>query len=147
KANWVATIRVTTAPSGPTRVPRLLSTNSPSRWIVVGSIVSTLLGGCSSIVALEKTMTAMMIALAAATTALHLSSVLRMPRSSIAMGSPHGPARDEHPEIDGEPTDQHDPDGDAGQGERAAGDLLEDALEIGLPHRIGNVLRTVRCRR
>src|SRR6266576_4541477 len=45
KAYWSATNRAVSDPSGSCAVPRLLSANSPPRCNVVGSIVSTLLGG------------------------------------------------------------------------------------------------------
>jgi hypothetical protein len=45
KPYWSATSRAVSDPSCSCAVPRLLSANSPPRWRVVGSILSTLLGG------------------------------------------------------------------------------------------------------
>src|SRR3954452_23633836 len=47
-ANWVATMRAVTAPSGPTVVPRLPSANSPFWPSVCGSSGSTWEGGFSA---------------------------------------------------------------------------------------------------
>src|SRR5208337_1933389 len=103
KANCAAIIRTVTEPSGLTRAPRLLSANSLFWPSVVGSIVSTWLGGCIAITKLETTMTRMMAATEAITTAAQRSSVLRVSCSLMAMtSSGNRAARQEHQEVDQE---------------------------------------------
>ena len=76
KAYCWAISRTVTESSGSTAVPRLLSANSPPRCKVSGSIVSTLLGGCSALLAPVATMTAIMTPSMPSMIATHRSPAL-----------------------------------------------------------------------
>src|SRR5271154_6513387 len=118
-------IRTVTDPSGSTAVPRLLSTNSPCRWRVVGSMTSTLLEGCIASMMPVTTITAIMTRSMAAMSLIHCFSVRAttssgtMPSGSdggsgLEVGLANCASPHEQQEIKGQPTDEKKPDGDAG---------------------------------
>src|SRR5262249_3934976 len=110
-------ILTVTEPSGSTAVPRLLSENSPPRCRVMGSMVSTLLGGCSAWRAPVTTMIAIITPSSDRTTVNHRSSVRAtsssgtMPSGSRCVSglvpvSANGPSRNEQHEIEQKPADE-----------------------------------------
>src|SRR5208282_474272 len=78
-----AIMRTVIEPSGSTAEPRLLSTNSPCRCRVAGSMVSTSLKGCSICPMPVRTITASITPSIAAMTRNHRRSVLTMTGSEI----------------------------------------------------------------
>src|ERR1700758_2743554 len=129
-----ATILTVTAPSGSAAVPRLLSTNSPPRCSVVGSMVSTLLGGLSAWVTPVTTMTTIMTAsIVAMRTSQRFSvratSCSGMIPSGSGLGgfvmSANGSSRHEQEEIEREPPDEEQRHGNAGEVKRAVRAMLE----------------------
>src|SRR5712672_1141317 len=127
--------RTVTEPSGSTAVPRLLSTNSPPRCKVVGSIVSTLLGGLSAWVAPVTTMIAIMTASIPSMTATQRFSVRVIAssgmipsgsgrRSGFVPVSANGASRYEQEKIKGELSDEERSHRDARENERAAWAVL-----------------------
>src|ERR1700756_3544305 len=128
-------ILTVTEPSGSAAVPRLLSANSPPRCKVVGSIVSTLLGGLSAwVTPVTTTMTIMTASIAAIRTSQRFSVRATSCSETIPSGSgrggcftcsANGPSRHEKEEIEGEPTDEEQRHRDAGDDQRAACPVLE----------------------
>src|SRR5215471_8002529 len=123
--------RTVTEPSGSTAVPRLLSANSPPRCNVVGSTVSTLLGGLSAWVTPVTTMIVIMITSIVAMTASHWFSVRATALSGtipsrsggcggLVRASANGPSRHEQEKIEGQPAEEEQANGNAGDDERAA---------------------------
>src|SRR5258707_5384740 len=130
KAYCSATSRTVTEPSGSAAVPRLLSANSPPRCRVVGSMVSTLLGGCSAWVIPVTTMIAIITPSIESTTASHRFSV-RVTSSSgtipsgtdcqsgLVILSANRASRQKEEEIKGDPADEEQCHCDGGDDERA----------------------------
>src|SRR5258708_31703552 len=147
-----ATRRTVTDPWGPAAVPRLLSTNSPRRCSVVGSMTSTLLGGCIAPAMPVATMTTNMMSSMAAIILIHRFSV-RATTSAGTIPSGSGAAngfvgdsatrasRHEQEEIKGEPTDQQKPDRDAGDHQRAQRALPERLYLLGSLDRCAGLIR------
>src|ERR1700730_10231295 len=129
-------IRTVTDPSGSTAVPRLLSTNSPWRCSVVGSMTSTLLEGCIASMTPLKTMIAIMTTSIAAMIMNQRFSV-RATTSSGTMPSgsgrrcgyedcsPNRASRHEQEKIEHQPSDEQKPDTDAGDDVRANRSVTE----------------------
>src|SRR5262245_61929683 len=143
--------RTVSEPSRSCAVPRLLSANSPPRCNVVGSIVSTLLGGPIAWVMPVSTTTAI-ITISIATMTLSQRRSVRATTSAGTMSSGNGPcrgsecvsangtSRQEQEEIEGEPAEENDRHCDAGNKQRAARTVPEcsrDSLRI---DRCGDVL-------
>src|SRR5882724_4078152 len=131
-----ATIRAVTEPSASVAVPRLLSANSPFRCNVVGSMVSTLLGGCSAWVTPVTTMTAIITASIASMMATQRFSVREISISgTIPSGSgrlsglvillANAASRNEQDEIEQQPADEEQAHRDAGEQERAARPIFQ----------------------
>src|SRR5262245_10010398 len=111
--------RTVSEPSRSCAVPRLLSANSPPRCNVVGSIVSTLLGGEIACVIPVSTTTAIItISIATMTPSQRFSvrattSAGTMPsgngrcRGSVCV-SANGTSRQEQEEVEGEPDEEND---------------------------------------
>src|SRR5258706_4881420 len=124
-------ILTVTEPSGSAAVPRLLSANSPPRCKVVGSMVSTLLGGCSAWVTPVTTMMAIITASMASMMVTQRFSV-RAISSSGMIPSSHGgrsgwvrssanrASRHEKEEVEEQPADEQQPHRYAGQQKRPA---------------------------
>src|SRR3954447_1713987 len=121
-ANWVATMRVVTAPSGPTVVPRLPSANSPFWPSVCGSSGSTWEGGFSAMARLLATTTIRISPTTPATTAPQRSSVRRMSCSVTAAPLADRATRQEDEEVDEEPAEHHEAERRAGPGNRTPRD-------------------------
>src|SRR6516164_6480750 len=121
-------ILTVTEPSGSPAVPRLLSANSPPRCRVMGSMVSTLLGGCSAWRAPVTTMIAIITPSIDRTTVNHRSSV-RATGSRCVIGlvpvSANGPSRNEQHEIEQKPADEEQPYGNAGKDEGATWSVFQ----------------------
>src|SRR5215510_1291879 len=123
--------RTVSEPSRSCAVPRLLSANSPSRCNVVGSIVSTLLGGEIAWVMPVSTTTAIItISIATMTPSQRFSVRATTSAGTIASGngrcrgsgcvSANGTSRQEQEEIEGEPDEENDRHCDGGNKQRAA---------------------------
>src|SRR5262245_31611978 len=136
KAYCSATILTVTEPSGSTAVPRLLSANSPPRCNVVGSTVSTLLGGFSAWVTPVTTMIAIMAASMMSMVTSQRLSVRAICSSEISpsgsgrvsglsMVSANGASRHEQEEVEEQPADKEQAHRDAGEEERAARALFQ----------------------
>src|ERR1700719_1490322 len=127
KAYCCAISLTVTDPSGSLAVPRLLSANSPPRCSVVGSMVSTLLGGLSAWVTPVTTiitiMTASMVPIrmnqcrSVRATSCSGMTPSGSGRSSGFSISANGPSRHEQKEIEGEPADEEQRDRNAGDDE------------------------------
>src|SRR5215468_10196263 len=126
-----ATNRVVSEPSRSCAVPRLLSANSPPRCKVVGSIVSTLLGGEIAWVMPVNTTTAIITTSIVTMTPSQRFSVRAttsagtMPSGKGRCGgsgcvSANGTSRQEQEEVEGEPDQENDRDCDAGNKQCAA---------------------------
>src|SRR3954453_10616094 len=124
--------RTVTEPSGSTALPRLDSTNSPPRWSVLGSAVST--RGCrigewwrpanAAMPASSTMMPTEIVAQRRSTRAAKASAPGSWPWCSIIGRhtlSREGSARHEHEQVEGEPDRDDNHGRDSGQGECAAG--------------------------
>src|SRR5262249_43424690 len=118
-------------PSRSCAVPRLLSANSPPRCNVVGSIVSTLLGGPIAWVMPVSTTTAIItISIASMTPSQRFSVRATTSAGTMLSGigrcrgsgcvSANGTSRQEQEEIEAEPDEENDRHCDAGNKQRAA---------------------------
>src|SRR5262249_25557641 len=149
--NCPAPNRAVSEPSRSCAVPRLLSANSPPRCNVVGSIVSTLLGGEIAWVMPVSTTTAIItisnatmtpsqrFSVRATTSAGTMSSGNRRSRGS-GCASANGPSRQEQEEIEGEPDQENDRHCDGGNKQCAARTVPECSRRSVRIDRRGDVL-------
>src|SRR5271156_3113652 len=136
--------RTVAEPSGSIAVPRLLSTNSPPRWSVSGSITSTLLDGCNPPATPVMTMTVIITTSIAAMIMAQWLSVRVTTVSGTTPsgsgrcsgfdgGSANGSSRQKEEEIERHPADEQQRHGDAGDDERADRCVLERLGRPGRP--------------
>src|SRR4051794_37650530 len=143
--------RTVSEPSRSCAVPRLLSANSPPRCNVVGSIVSTLLGGEIAWVMPVSTTTAIITtSIATMTPSQRLSVRATTSAGTMPSGnerwrgsgcvSANGTSRQEQEEIEGEPDKENDRHCDSRNKQRAARTVLERLLRCVRIDRRGDVL-------
>src|SRR4029077_14827468 len=128
-ANWVATMRTVTRPFVSTRVPRLGSVNSPVRCRVFGSIRSRFDGGLRCNASAANNVSPKMMTTKPLTAAAQRSSERTTSCSVHAIGSADHTARQIDEQVDQEPGDEEQPDGDSAQGD-GAGRHRPKALEL-----------------